>query len=230
MKAADVMTRHVVVIKPDNTVSELVDILLTHGISAVPVVENGKLVGIVGEGDLIRRAEIGTAERPRPWWLRLFADDATLASEYVKSHAKRVRDVMTRTVVTVTEETPLGEIATLLEKNRIKRVPVLRDGRPVGIVSRADLIQALAAPAAAPDSCALDDGAILTEVLKVLRSQPWASVFPDNVTVTDGLVEFWGVLGSEAAREATRVAAETVPGVRAVKDHRVPPAMSPPYV
>jgi CBS domain-containing protein len=222
MKAKDVMTPYVVAVGPDNTVGEVADILLTHGISAVPVVDGGRLVGIVSEGDLIRRAEIGTAERHRSWWLRLFTDDTTLATEYVKSHATRVRDIMTRKVITVTEEAPLADIAAALEKNRIKRVPVLRDGRLVGIVSRANLIQGLAAARATPlASAAADDGMIRARVLEALRSLPWSGVGTADVTVTEGLVELWGMYRSREERDAERVAAENVPGVRKVEDHRV---------
>ncbi|WP_119458373.1 CBS domain-containing protein [Rhodospirillaceae bacterium SYSU D60014] len=222
MKAKDVMTPYVVSVAPDNTVGEVADILLTQGISAVPVVDGGRLVGIVSEGDLIRRAEIGTAERHRSWWLRLFTDDTTLATEYVKSHATRVRDIMTRKVITVTGEAPLADIAAALEKNRIKRVPVLRDGRLVGIVSRANLIQGLAAARATPlASAAADDGMIRARVLEALRSLPWSGAGTADVTVTGGLVELWGIYRSPEERNAERVAAENVPGVRKVEDHRV---------
>lgn len=223
MKAKDVMTPHVVSVGPDNTVVEVANTLLTHGISAAPVVDGDKMVGIVSEGDLIRRAEIGTGERHRSWWLRLFVDSATLATEYVKSHAMRVRDIMTKNVITVTEDAPLSDVAAVLEKNRIKRVPVLRDGRLVGIVSRANLIRGLAAAKATPlQPAAPDDSEIRAKILEALRSQPWSSIGAADVTVTSGLVEFWGIYGSNEEREAARVVAENIPGVRKVEDHRVP--------
>lgn len=222
MKAKDVMTPHVISVGPDDTVGKVAEILLSARISGLPVVEGEKLVGIVSEGDLIRRAEIGTAERHRSWWLRLFTDNATLATEYVKSHAKRVRDVMTKKVITVTEDTRLTDIATVLEKNRIKRVPVVRDGRLVGIVTRANLIQGLAAARATPPpSATADDATIRAEVLDVLRSESWSGIGTMNVTVSGGVVEFWGAYASEQERKAARVAAESVPGVRKVEDHRV---------
>jgi CBS domain-containing protein len=222
MNAKDVMTAQVVSVGPDATVGEVANILLTRGVSALPVLDGDRLVGIVSEGDLIRRAEIGTDERPRSWWLRLLTDNATLAKEYTKSHAERVRDVMTRKVVVVAEETPLTEVAAILEKNRIKRVPVVRDGRLVGIVSRANLIRGLAAAKATPlPSAAPDDRAIRAKVLETLRAQPWASLDEGGITVANGTVEFWGVYNSEEEREAARVAAETVAGVGKVEDHRV---------
>jgi CBS domain-containing protein len=222
MKAKDVMTSDVVSVGPDSTVREVADLLLARAISAVPVIDGGKLVGIVSEGDLMRRAEIGTAaETHRSWWLRLFGGSAALATDYVKAHAEHIRDVMTRNVIAVAEETPLADVAAVLEANRIKRVPVVRDGRLVGIVSRANLIRALAAAKARPLApAAPDDGAIRTRVLETLRSEPWSDIGYADVTVADGLVEFWGLYESEEARRAARVAAENVPGVRRVEDHR----------
>ena len=140
----------------------------------------------------------------------------------MKSHAQSIRDVMTRNVVTVTEDTSLADIAAVLEKNRIKRVPVVRDGRLVGIVSRANLIRRLAvAKATFLTPAAPNDGAIRVKVLDALQSQPWSDIHAADITVTDGLVEFWGVYGSEEARQAARVAAENVPGVKRVEDHRM---------
>lgn len=221
MKAKDVMTPHVVSVKPDSTVSDVAALLLKHGISAVPVVDDGdRLAGIVSEGDLIRRAEIGTADRKRSWWLRLFTDNATLAAEYVKTHATKVRDVMTKKVISVSEETSLLDIAALFEKHRIKRVPVVRGDRLLGIVSRANLIQGLAAKSSTLMPGAADDGAIRLKVIEALESESWSYINSGGVTVTDGVVEFWGVYQSEEERKASQVAAENVPGVRRVEDHR----------
>jgi CBS domain-containing protein len=230
MKAKDVMTPQVISVQPDDTVGDVAERLMKHGISAVPVVDGDKMVGIVSEGDLIRRTEIGTAERRRSWWLRIFTGTETLATEYVKSHARRVRDVMTKDVISVSEETSLSEIAALLEKNHIKRVPVLRDGRLVGIVSRANLIRRLATSASNIPPTAADDREIRAKILETLRSQPWSSASGTDVTVTQGLVEFWGVYDSNEERDAARVAAENVPGVRKVEDHRVRMSALPGYV
>ncbi len=223
MNAKDVMTRNVASVGPDASVGDVANVLLERGVSAVPVLDGEKLVGIVSEGDLIRRAEIGTAERPRSWWLRLFTDSATLAKEFTKSHAEQVRDVMTEDVATVAEETPLAVVAGILERKRIKRVPVMRDGRLVGIVSRADLIRGLAAArATSAPHASLDDGGILAKLLETLEAQSWSSLDAGNVTVANGVVEFWGVYGSEEERAAARVAAENVAGLGKVLDHRVP--------
>jgi CBS domain-containing protein len=222
MNAKDVMTPDVVSVGPDATIGEVANALLTHGVSALPVLDGDALVGIVSEGDLMRRAEIGTEERPRSWWLRLLTDNATLAKEYTKSHAERVRDVMTREVITVTEDAPLAEVAATLERRRIKRVPVVRGGRVVGILSRADLVRGLAAAKAKPLSpAAFDDSAIRAKVVATLRAQPWSNLDAEGVTVANGRVELWGVFSSEEERDAARVAVETVAGLGKVEDHRV---------
>src|SRR6202790_3251711 len=153
MRAMDVMTTDVISVDPDTTIQALATLLAERGISGAPVVDSsGRLVGIISERDLLHRAEIGTArhhrERRRSWWLDHFACD--LAREYVKSHGRTVKDIMTRDVVTVTEDTDLGEVAALLEAKRIKRVPVVRDGKVVGIISRANLVRALGATRGAP--------------------------------------------------------------------------------
>ena len=225
MKAADVMSSRVISVGPEATVGEIARLLLERHISAVPVVDTGgRIIGIVSEGDLMRRAETGT-ERHRSWWLRAFGDTAILASDYVKSHALRARDVMTRDVVSVTPETKLGQIANLLEKHRIKRVPVVRGGKPVGIVSRANLLQAFAVAKPAPNGGAeaADDRGIREKLLAELDRQPWwvDSIYT-NIVVTEGVVHVWGMVRTDSERDALRIAAERIPGVRQVDDHRTP--------
>lgn len=220
MKARDVMVAPVITVKPSSSVRELAQTLLKNHISAVPVVEDhGKLVGIVSEGDLMRRAEAGT-ERRRPWWLLLITGEETLAGEYVKSHARKVGDVMTYDVVTAAPDTSLDEIATLMERNSIKRVPIVRDGRLVGIISRANLIQAVASKQADLEISGIDT-AIRDRLLDHLKTQPWAHTALLNVTVRDGVVELWGMTSSETERMAICVAAEGTSGVRAVNDRLV---------
>jgi len=223
LTAKDVMTAKVFTVAPDDTVRNVATLLTDHGVSALPVVDGDKLVGIVSEGDLMRREELGTAPRPRSWWLNVFTDSAATAADYTKAHARHVEAVMTKNVITVEEDTPLAEVADLLEKRRIKRVPVVHEGKLVGIVSRANLIRALAT---ARDSqlaaTAAGDSGIREEILEKLRQQPWASVGAWDVTVTDGTVAFWGRYRTEEEQEASRVLAENTPGVRSVEDHRIP--------
>jgi CBS domain-containing protein len=222
MKACDIMATNVITIGTDATVQELAKLLLEKHISAVPVVnENGELLGIASEGDLLRRAEVGTEKR-RSWWLKTLISNDELADEFVKSHARKVTDVMTRRVITAEPDTPISEIATLLEKNGIKRVPIVKDGKVVGIVSRANLIQALAS-AVKPNGqeAKANDGIIRERILAQFKAQPWTKPWLVNVIVRDGAVDLWGVVDSETEKAAARVAAETSPGVRTVNDHLV---------
>jgi CBS domain-containing protein len=221
MNASDVMATNVITVGPDASVQEVANILLANRISGLPVVdEHGELVGIISEGDLIRRAELGT-ERHRSWWLQLFADEPreVLATEYVKSHACRVGDIMTREVIAATPSTPLSDIATTLEKNRIRRVPIVERGKVVGVVSRANLVQALATLRQAIEPATMTDSVVREKVMAQLRSEPWTTFSTLNATVQSGTVELWGVVGSEAEKEAARVAAEGVAGVRAVENN-----------
>jgi CBS-domain-containing membrane protein len=228
MKAKDVMTTRVVVVMGDTSVSELANRLLQHRVSAAPVVDKvGKLIGIVSEGDLLRH--VGPERTPRSWWLGLFNEDAE-AKDYIKAHGRHVRDVMTRDVISVTEDTPVAEIAELLETRQIKRVPVVRDGRVVGIVSRANLIHGLAAMRAAPSPATTDDDRLRAAIVAELATKDWSSINSTNVVVIDGVVEFWGIVGSEAEKEAARVAAENLPGVREVVDHRAVWSNLPAYL
>ncbi len=217
MQAKDLMTTDVITVSADATVSHVAQLLLRHRISAVPVVDaKGKLIGIVSEGDLMRRAETGT-EPHRSWWLNLLARPEEIASDYVRSHAKRVGDLMTRKVVSVGEDEPVSRIAALLEEKRIKRVPVVKDGRLVGIVSRADLLHGIAT--ANLERISQPDEDIRRTLISRMRDEAGVRDWLVNVTVSDGVVHFWGGVRSEEERRAARVAAETVTGVKAVEDH-----------
>lgn len=220
MRALDVMTANVVTVPAHATVQDVARLFVAHRISAAPVVDSkGNMVGIVSEGDLLRRAELGT-ERRRSWWLDLITTYSEQAAEYVRSHAQRVTDVMTKEVISVDEATPIADIAELLESRHIKRVPVVRDGKPVGIVSRANLVQALASLAPGADTrSACDDQVIRSQLLEELGRQKWSIGTPANIVVHDGVIHLWGFVLSEQEQHALRVAAENVPGVKAVEDH-----------
>ncbi|MBK7658131.1 MAG: CBS domain-containing protein [Betaproteobacteria bacterium] len=217
MQARDVMTSPVLTVTTDVTVQEIARLLLDRHISAVPVVDgDGILLGLVSEGDLIRRADAGTERHPS-WWLGLVSDPEDDARSYLKSHGLRAGDVMTRNVVAVTEDAPIPEIAELLEKHRIKRVPVVRDGCVVGIVSRANLLQALVArPVNSAVQTSVDDRALREAVFQAVKSTGARTIFV-NVLVTEGVAHLWGMAHSEAERDAMRVAAESVPGVKRVE-------------
>lgn len=220
MLAKDVMTTKVITVREDTVVKDVAALLLKHRISGVPVVDDDrKIVGIVSEGDLLRRVENDTEHR-HSWWLEnlFFADART--DHYIKAHARKVSDVMTRNVVTVTEETPLFRIADVLEKHHIKRVPVVRDGELIGIVSRANLLHGLAAQdveSVPPGS--VDDQTIRAKLLETLSHDAGIDTSYINVIVTDGAVQLWGVIASTTDKKAAEVAAENVPGVLSVENN-----------
>lgn len=223
MRAMDVMTSNVITVDENASVQAVAKALVEHGISAVPVVgEDNRLIGMVSEGDLLHRPETGT-EQWRAWWLEMMATRRQLATEYIKSHSDKVTDVMTRDVISVTEETAVSDIAILLETCRIKRVPVLRDGKLVGIVSRANLIRALAMTTIEPPSdIETDDRAIRDALLAKLKAEKWVDFSPANITVVDGVVHLWLSYLSQEEKRALVVAAETIAGVRRVEDHMRP--------
>jgi CBS domain-containing protein len=232
VRAMDVMTTDVITVDENTTVQALATLLAERGISGAPVADaNGRLVGIVSEGDLLHRAEIGTArrhrERRRSWWLDDFASKA--ARDYIKSHAQTVKDIMTHDVVTVTEDTDLRDVAALLEARRVKRVPVMRDGRIVGIISRANLVRALGSMKGTPPPAGeADDRTIRTQLLRELGREEWAKIWPEDVIVRDGVVHFWlSADEPDDKRRALRVAAETIAGVRGVEEHLVPIPLMP---
>jgi CBS domain-containing protein len=217
MHAADVMTPDVISATPDTPVAELIRLMLDNRISGLPIVADGRIVGIVSEGDLLRRAETGTERRPSRW-LELMTSDSRLAANYTRAHGRKAHEVMTREVVTVAETTPIAEIAQLLEARRIKRVPVTRDGRLVGIVSRRNLLQALGSRLSAP--VATDDRTIRDAFYAELRRQPWADGTGSiNAVVANGVVHLWGIAPDEQQRQAMVVVAEGIAGVRSVEDH-----------
>ena len=218
MKASDIMVSPVITVRPSTSIKDLAKLLFENRISAAPVVDDlGKLVGIVSEGDLIHRSETGT-ERRRSWWLLLVTDDQALAGDYIKTHGIKVADIMTHNVLTAAPDTPLHEIAMIMEKKAIKRVPIVKDGQLVGVVSRANLVQAIASSGTKLE-ISLSDKEIRDRLMAHLRTQSWAHTGLMNVSVNDGVVDLWGLSESETERKAIRVAAETTPGVRSVNDH-----------
>ncbi len=220
MLARDVMTREVVSVNLKASLAQAIALMLKLKVSGLPVVDDdGKLVGILTEGDLLRRTELGT-ERERPKWLEFLRGPAAVASDYVKTHARRVDEVMTDEVHSVGERTPLADVVTLMNARRVRRVPVLRDGAPVGIVSRADLVRALGAMMERSQGPSeRDDADIKASILETLDHQNWASVSPIDVQVHEGIVEIQGVLADERERAAILVAVENIPGVKAITDN-----------
>ncbi len=238
MRATDVMTREVLTVDAPTSVRQVAALLAERGVSGVPVVDaENRVVGIVSEGDLLHRAEIGTERRPRrrrSWWLDSFASD--LALDYVKAHGRTVEDVMSRDVVSVDEDADLADVAVLLETKGIKRVPVVKEGQLVGIISRANLVRALAAAQeAAPAATDKDeeiirgrvqDELIRKRLLDELSRMEWAKgIWAADVLVKDQRVHLWFSEDQPVdQRRAVRVAAQNTPNVRGVEEHIVPGA------
>jgi CBS domain-containing protein len=221
MNASDVMTREIISVRPDTTVAEAIRMMLDNRISGLPVIDEvGRLVGILTEGDLLRRGETGT-ERHRPRWLEILMGPGRLAEEYVRTHGRRIAEVMTRDPISVSPNTPLKEIVELMERHRIKRVLVLDGDAPVGILSRADLLRGLAGALEATPVAAMSDAEIRERILAELARTAWVPRDGIAITVENGIVDLNGVILDEKERGALRVAAENVPGVRAVEDHLV---------
>jgi len=220
------MSTPVVAAGPQITIQHVARMMINHRVSGIPIVEeDGQLIGIITEGDLLRRLETGT-ERQRSRWSEWFLPNSRLAADYVKSHARRVADIMTRDVVTVDEFAALGEVADLMEQHRIKRVPVVHDGRLEGIVSRADLLRMLASGTVSI-SAEDTDRAIRNRLLSELRQQRWAALLNEaDIVVADGVVHLWGVVGSGELK-ALRIVAENTPGVRDVEDHTISGPLRP---
>ncbi len=221
MIVADVMTRNVISVAPEDTVEMAVKVMLERRISGLLVVDsNGDLAGVVTEGDLLRRDEIGT-DKDRPWWLRLLVSPAKQAADFVRAHGRHVKDIMTVDVVTVANDAPLEDVVATMEKHRIKRMPVTKDGRVVGIVSRSDLLRALIGRVRDIGPIALDDRSVRDAIMASLDEKPWAPKTTLNVTVNSGVADIWGSITNESERAAIRVAVENTPGVTGVHDHMV---------
>jgi CBS domain-containing protein len=219
MKASDVMTPDVISADPDATVLQAARYMLQHHISGLPVIDKtGALVGILSEGDFLRRRETHTDRRPSRW-LEFLMGPGKLAAQYTHTHGSKVSEVMTTNLHTVSEDTPLEKIVEMMERYRIKRVPVLCGKKVVGIVTRANLMHAMVSLARGEPKAATGDAAIRQELLKELKTEKWALASMINVVVREGVVELWGMIVDDRQREALVVAAENIPGVKQVKDH-----------
>ncbi|WP_315704516.1 MULTISPECIES: CBS domain-containing protein [unclassified Bradyrhizobium] len=218
MRAHQIMTRPVITVTPETSIVEAANVMLQRHVSGLPVVDGGgKLVGVVSEGDFIRRSEIGTG-RKRGRWLRFILGPGKSAADFVHEHGRKVSEVMTKTPLTITEDTALAEIVDIMEKNHVKRLPVTRGDLVVGIVSRANLLQAVASLARQVPDPTADDDHIRNRVIDTLEKNDWCP-FGLSVIVKDGIVHLSGVITEERSRQAAMVAAENVDGVKKVHDH-----------
>jgi CBS domain-containing protein len=221
MKTAEVMTRKVLTVGPDDTLSDAIQLMLQNRVSGLPVVgSQGELIGMLTEGDLLRRAESHT-ERQRPRWLEFLVGPGKLADEYVHTHSRRVGDVMTSGVMTAAPNTPLEDVVSMMEKHRIKRLPVLDDGRLVGIVSRANLLQALAIIAHDIPEAAPTDEQIRAQLWDELQKFDWTPRAFLNIVVRDSVVHLYGSVTDGRESYALKVAAQNIPGVKSVCSYLV---------
>jgi CBS domain-containing protein len=227
MNAADIMARPVVSVTPEATVADVARLMLDNRISGLPVIDrSGALVGIISEGDLLRRAETGTIRR-RPRWLEFISAPGRLAKDYAEAHANRVADVMTGAVVTIGPDAPLQEIVDVMERRRVKRLPVVDAGRVVGIVTRADLVRAFVDRLPPRHAALVPDAEIRDRIKEEIAKQPWARRAYIEVHVARGEVELRGTVIEERARTALQVIAKNVAGVRRVR-HRFVWSDAPP--
>lgn len=221
MNAGDVMTQSTVTIGPDDSVMHAVELMLKRRISGLPVVDDtGALVGILTEGDLLRRIELGTQKR-RPRWIEFLIGPGRLASEYVSASGRKVHEVMTSPVHTVSEDTPLTDVVSIMESRQVKRLPVVRGSKLVGILSRANLLRALVSISRDTKPTNVTDACIRKQLLEELGKQSWAPLALIDVIVKNGVVHLWGTLTEERQRQGIRVVAENTPGVTRVVDHLV---------
>ena len=228
MRALDIMTSSVVTATPDMTIHDAARLFVDNRISGMPVIDaTGQLVGIVSQGDLLHRVENGTGHGKRKWWLDLLLSSSReQAARYVKEHGHVVGDVMCEQVISITEDMPLQQIADLMERRHLKRVPVLKDSKLVGIVSRSNLIRALASVEPVADSNSHDDASLRDAIVMEMHGQRWG-LPKQGVLVKDGVAHLWGVIESEEEKRAIRIAAEGVPGIKRVECHLVSPSVMP---
>jgi CBS domain-containing protein len=221
MNAADIMTRPVISVTPETSIEEAARLMLDHRISGLPVVDESAVVGMLTEGDLLRRAETGT-ERKHARWLELLISPGRLARDYTNANARKVGEIMSPAVVAVAPGDSVEQIVRLMERNRIKRVPVVDNGELVGIVSRANLVRSLMRVMAnATPQGEVSDEEIRDRILTEISRQPWGPRASVTVRVNDGVVEFYGAITDERERAALQVLAESTPGVKSVRDQLV---------
>lgn len=219
MKAQDIMTRQVVTVTPDTPVPVAAKLMTEHRISGLPVIaKDGRILGVVSVSDLVHRVETGT-QRKRKWWAVLFTDNQSLAREFVKTHGQTVADIMTRKVVCVAADADLRHVADVLDRNNVKRVPVLDQGKLAGILSRTDLVRAVATAQIGTNAARGEDGEVQRKLIERMDQQPWLSPTLVHPVVTTEQVELWGFVSNEEQHRALRVLVAEVAGPRAIKDN-----------
>jgi len=218
MKAQDIMTRDVTTVSPNTSVRDIAAVMVEKHISGVPVLtDNGQIIGMVSQSDLLHRAELGT-ERKYKWWFRSLADSNALAQDYAKAHGRKAHDIMSRYVVSVRDDAELRDVADILDNYRIKRVPVVQEGRLVGIITRGDLVRALSQVQISKAAKKIDNAALHKTLHDRIRSQYWVNESYISLTVNDGVVELWGFVDTVDQHSALRSLVEETDGVSRVED------------
>lgn len=221
MRAKDVMSSGIITVGSESPVLQAARLMLQNRISGLPVVDStGRLAGIVTEGDFLRRSELGT-QRRRARWLEFLMGPGKIAGEYAHAGGRKVDEVMTPEVHTVTEDTPLSDVVETMERYHVKRVPVVRGEKPVGMVTRANLLRAFAAAAHEFPPPLTSDSAIREALMATLKQESWAPAAAMDVSVADGVVTLTGVILDNRQRTALHVAAENIPGVKKIDDRLV---------
>ncbi|MGI9426048.1 MAG: CBS domain-containing protein [Hyphomicrobiaceae bacterium] len=219
MEASDVMTSNVITVAPDTTVRQVARIMAEKHISGLPVVSSdGAVLGMVSESDLLRRSELGTesdVETSHSW----LPEPEEAARRFAKSHGRRAHDIMSRPVVSVADDVELRDVAEVLERHKIKRVPVIKDGHIIGLIARSDLIRAFSKVPAAKGDVRLGSGIIHRAVTDALKEQSWLDTSYVNLTVKDGHVGVWGYIQTDAQRDALAILIEEIPGVESVENN-----------
>jgi CBS domain-containing protein len=218
MKAQDIMTRDVVTVRPNASVQDIAKLMVEKHISGIPVVnDDGAVIGMVSQTDLMHRAEVGT-EPKRKWWFRAFADANTLARDFVKAHGHAAHDIMARQIVSVRPDAELRDVADIMDKYKVKRVPVVQDGKLVGVVTRGDLVRALSLSQIVKSDKKVDNAALHKTLKDRLHKHAWVNESFINLVVEDGVVEMWGYVESADQKRALRVLIEETEGVAKVVD------------
>jgi CBS domain-containing protein len=217
MRVDEIMTREVITVGPETTIGEAAALMVTHGVSGLPVVDAGRVVGILSEGDLILRQK---ERRPGPWWRSFVADGEKLARDYQRRVGTTVAEVMTRPVIWVGPEVSIETVAAILDERRIRRVPVLDAGKLVGIVSRGDLVKALAREPVRRGG-PRPDAELVREMEARLAAEPWAAAHSIAAQASHGVLAFWGLVESEAEKAAVETLARAIDGVTGIESHLV---------
>lgn len=218
MKAQDIMTGNVMTVRPETPIREIAALMVEKHVSGLPVVDGeGHIVGMVSQSDLLHRREVGT-ERKHKWWFRMLADSNAMAREFVKAHGHTAHDVMTKHIVSVRADADLRDVADILDKQKVKRVPVVRDGKLVGIVTRGDLVRALTLSQLDKPARKIDDAALLKELHDRIQKQAWINKTYVNLTAQDGTVDMWGFVESSDQHRALKLLVEETDGVVKVTD------------